>query len=107
MVGFLVARCEAAEDEDVLVGDLVKATTLQAYPVCVLFNAQVQCFPVLSPLDVVLLDQVRPLAPVEARHDIESLIVESNRCMEVAACIQTSNLRPCIAPHIIHLALVH
>ena len=107
MVCFLVTRCEATEDEDVLVGNLVKATSFQAYPVCVLFNAQVECFPVLSPLDVILLDQVRSLTSVEARHDIESLVVESNRCMEVTACIQTGNLCPCITPYIVHLALIH
>ena len=107
MVCFLVTRCEAAEDKDVLVGNLVKATSFQAYPVCILFNAQVQCFPILSPLDVILLDQVRSLTSIEACYDIESLVVESNRCMEVAACVQTGNLRPCIASHIIHLALVH
>ena len=107
MIGFLVTRCEAAEYEDVLVGNLVKAASFQAYPVCVLFNAQVECFPVLSPLDVILLDQVRSLTSIEACYDIESLVIESNRCMEVAPCVQTGNLRPCIAAHIIHLALVH
>ena len=107
VVCFLITRGEAAEDEDVLVGNLVQATSFQAYPVCVLFNAQVESLPVLSPLDVVLLDQVRPLTSVEAGYNIESLVVESNRCMEVAACIQAGNLRPCIASHIIHLALVH
>ena len=107
VIRFLIARCEAAEDKDVLVRNLVQAASFQAYPVCVLFNAQVECFPVLSPLDVVLLDQVCSLTSIEACHNIESLVVESNRCMEVASCIQAGNLRPCIAAYIIHLALVH
>ena len=107
MVCFLITRCEAAEDEDVLVGNLVQATSFQAYPVCVLFNAQVESLPVLSPLDVILLDQIRSLTSIEVCYDIESLVVESNRCMEVATCVQTGNLRPCIASHVIHLALVH
>ena len=107
MVGFLVARREAAKDEDMLVGNLVEATTLQTYPVSVLFDAQVERLPVLSPLDVVLLDQVCSLTTVEACHDVESLVVESDRCVEVAARVQTGNLRPCVAAHVVHLALVH
>ena len=38
MVRFLVARCEASEDEDVFVGDLVEAAPLQADPVSVFFD---------------------------------------------------------------------
>ena len=107
MVRLLVTGREAAEDQDVLVGDLVEATALQTNPVRVLFDPQIERLPVLSPLDVVLFDEIRTLASIESSYDIQGLIVESNCCVEVAACVQASHLRPSVAAHIVHFTLVH
>ena len=107
MVRFLVARRETTEDQDVLVRDLVEAATLQTYPVCVLFDPQVEGLPVLAPLNVVLLDQVGTLTAVETSHHVQSLVVKCDRRVEVSSCVQTGDLGPCVAPDIIYLTLVH
>ena len=107
MVRFLVARREATEDQDVLVRDLIEAAALQAYPVCVLFDPQVEGLPVLAPLNIVLLDQVGTLAAVEASHHVKSLVVERDRRVEVSSCVQTGDLGPSVATDVIHFALVH
>lgn len=52
-----------------LVRDLVKATALEANPVCILLDAQIEGLPVLAPLDVVLLYQIGALTPIEAGND--------------------------------------
>lgn len=84
VIRFLIRCREATKDQDVLVRDLVKATALQADPVSVLFDPQVQCLPMLSPLNVILLDQVGALPTIEASNDEERLIFEGNRGVEIA-----------------------
>ena len=107
VVRLLVARREASKDEDVLVRDLVQAAPLQAYPVSILFYSQVERLPVLPPLDVVLLDQVGPLAAIEAGHHVKCLIVERDGRVEVAPRVERGNLGPSVAPDIVHFTLVH
>lgn len=68
MICLLVRSCESAKDQDVFVGDLIQATTFETDPVRVFFDLQVHGFPVLPTLDVILLNQVRSLTPVEASH---------------------------------------
>ena len=107
MVGLLVRSCEASEDEDVLVGDLVETTAFKADPVRVLLDAKVQGLPVLASADVVFLDQVCALSTVKAGDDVESLIVESDSSVEVSAGVQASNLSPCVTRDVVHLTFVH
>ena len=107
MVCLLVRGREAAEDEDVLVGDLVESTAFEADPVCVFFDPQVQRLPVLSPSDIVLFDQIRSLATVKARNNVERCIVKGNRRVEIASSVEARNLRPSIGGNIVHFALVH
>ena len=107
VVRLLVASCEATEDEDVLVRDLVQSAAFEADPVCVLLDAKVERLPVLSPLDVVLLDQVGPLTAVEASNDVQRLVVEGNRSVEVSSGVETGDLCPCVAADVVDLALVH
>ena len=56
MICLLIGRRKSTEDQDMLVRDLVETASLEADPVGVLLDAQVESLPVLSPLDVVLLD---------------------------------------------------
>jgi len=87
VVRLLVARCEAPKDENVLVRYLVKAATLQADPVRVLLYAEIQRFPMLPSLNIVLFNQVGPLPAIEARDDEERLVVKGDCGMEVASCV--------------------
>ena len=107
MVCLLVTRCEASKNQDVLVRDLVEAAALQADPVRVLFYPEVERLPMLPSLNVILLDEVRALASIEPSHDVQSLAVKSDSCMEVAARIEASHLRPSVTADIVHFALVH
>ena len=107
VVRLLVARREPTEDEDVFIGDLVQAAPLQANPVRILFYPQVERLPVLPPLDVVLLDQVGPLAAIEAGHHVKCLIVERDGRVEVASRVETGDLGPSVAPDVVHFTLVH
>ena len=107
VVRLLVARRETPKDEYVLVGDLVQAAPLQAYPICILFYPQVESLPVLPPLDVVLLDQIGPLATIEASHHVKCLIVKRDGRVEVAPRVERGNLGPSVAPDIVHFTLVH
>ena len=81
MVCFLVTRGESSEDQDVLVRNLIQATSLEAYPVCVFFDTEVQGLPVLPPLDVVLFDEIGTLAAVETGNHVQRLVIEGDRCM--------------------------
>ena len=47
-------------------------------------------------LEVKLFDEVSPLAPVEASHDEEELVVEGKGRVEVASCVQVGYLRPLV-----------
>ena len=107
VVGFLVTGREAAEDEDVFVRDLVEPAAFQADPVRVLLYPQVQRLPVLPPLNVIFLNEVGPLAAVEASDDIESLVVEGDCRVEIAPRVQAGHLGPGVAAHIVHFTLVH
>ena len=107
MVCFLVTRGESSEDQDVLVRNLIQATPLEAYPVCVFFDTEVQGLPVLPPLDVVLFNEIGTLAAVESGNHVQRLIIEGDRCMEVTPCVQTRHLSPSITANIVDLALVH
>lgn len=107
MVCLLVGGCKAAKDQDVLVGNLIKATAFETDPVGVLLDAQVERLPVLTATDVVLLDQVCPLAAVEAGDDVQGGIVECDCGVEVAASVQTGDLSPRVGSNIINFTLVH
>jgi len=107
VVGLLVRCCEAAEYDDVLVRDLVETAALEADPVGVLFDAQVEGLPVLASTDVVLFYQVGALATIEASNDVEGLVIEGDRGVEVSPGVQTCDLRPGVTRDIVHLALVH
>ena len=61
----------------------------------------------LSSLDVVLLNQIGALPAVEACYHIKGLVVEGYSSVEIAASVQTSDLRPGVTCHIIYLALIH
>ena len=84
MIRLLVRGGESAKDEDVLLGDLEEATTFETDPVCVLLDFQVEGLPLDSPLQIHLLYQVCPLAPVESSHHEEGCILKGNRGMEVS-----------------------
>ena len=104
----LLVRCsKSTEDQYVLIRDLIESTALEANPIRVLLDSQVQRFPVLTSLDVILLNQVCALASVEACDDEECQVVECNRRVEVASRIQAPNLCPGIACNVVHFTLVH
>jgi hypothetical protein len=70
-----------------LVRNLVQATSLKANPVRILFNFQIQGFPVTSPLNVILLDQVCPLPTVEPCNYVQGRVVKRYSCMEVPSSV--------------------
>lgn len=107
VIGLLVGGGEASKDQYVFVGDLVEAAPLKTDPVGVLFDPKVQGLPVLSPSDVELLYQIGPLASIETGHNVQSLVVECYRCVEVSPCIQTCNLSPRVTSYIIYFTFVH
>lgn len=53
-----------------LVRDLVQSTPFETNPVRVLLDSQVEGLPVLTSSDVVLLDEVCPLASVETSNHV-------------------------------------
>ena len=70
MVRLLVGRRKSTEYKNVFIRYLVKTTAFKTDPVCVLFDSQIKCLPVLSSPDVIFLDQVGPLSSVKASNDI-------------------------------------
>ena len=107
VIGLLIRSCEASKDEDVLVGYLEEAATLQAYPVCVLLNFQVKSLPLKSFLQVKLLNQVCPLASIETSYHVQELVIERYCCMEVSLRVKISYLSPGIRSYIIYFTLIH
>ena len=107
MVCLLVACRKSTEDQNVLVRYLVETTAFEANPISVLFYSQVQCFPVLTPLDIILFYEISALASIESSDNIEGLVIECDCCVEVSTCIETSYLCPSVTSHIINFALVH
>ena len=89
MVRLLVRSGKAAEDQNMLVRYLVKTAAFKTYPVCVLFDSQIKCFPVLSSPNVVFLNKVGPLAAVKPSYDVERGIVKSNRRVDIASRVKT------------------
>ena len=61
----------------------------------------------LAPLYIVLFDEVGALAPIEASHYVESLVVKGDGRVEVSSSIKTGNLSPSITANIVNFALVH
>ena len=57
--------------------------------------------------DVVLLNQICALSAVKACDYVEGLVVEGNGSVEIAASVQTGDLRPCVTCHVIYFALIH
>jgi len=90
-----------------LIRYLVQSAAFETYPVSILFNLQIQCLPVLSPLNVILFYQISALATIESSHNIQCLIFECYRSVEIPSSVQGGNLRPTVRTHIIHLTLVH
>ena len=58
-------------------------------------------------LEVEFLNEVSPLASIEASNDIEILVLESQSGMEVPPGIEVSDLAPLVRCHIVNFALVH
>ena len=90
-----------------LVRNLEQAATLKANPVSVLFNFQVQGFPLLSTFEIEFLYQVGPLASVETSHHIQRGAVKGDSGMEVSLGVEAWQLGPLILSHIINLAFIH
>ena len=107
MVRLLITCGESSKDQYVLVRDLIEATTLQADPICVLLDPQVERLPVLAPLNVILLNQVGPLPAIEACNNVQCLAVKGDCRVEVPASVQAGDLGPCVTGDIIDLTLVH
>ena len=90
-----------------LVRDLEQAATLKANPVRVLFNFQVQGFPLLSTLEIKFLYQIGPLSSVETSHHIQRGAVKGDSGMEVSLGVEAWQLGPLILSHVINLAFIH
>ena len=107
MIRLLIRGGESTKDEYVLVRDLVQSAALEADPVGVLLDTQVQGLPQLTATDVELLNQVGALASIEASDHIQSLVIERYGGVEIPPGVKASHLRPSITCHVVHLALVH
>ena len=107
MIRLLIRGGKSTKDEYVLVRDLVQSAALEADPVGVLLDTQVQGLPQLTATDVELLNQVGALASIEASDHIQSLVIERYGGVEIPPGVKASHLRPSITCHVVHLALVH
>ena len=70
-----------------LVRDLIETATFKTDPVCVLFNSQIKSLPMLSSTNIKLFNQIGALTSIESCNNVESLVVESNSCMEVSTSV--------------------
>ena len=96
MVRLLVRSCEATKDDHMVLGDLEKATAFETNPVRVFFYFEVERLPVVALFQVELLDQVCPLAPVEAGNHVKGFVVKGKGRVEVSAGVKICYLGPSI-----------
>ena len=107
VVGLLVGSRKASKDNHMVIRDLEQATALQANPICILFDLEVQGLPMDPVLQVKLFYKVGSLAAVKPSYYVKVLVFESESRVEVSSGIQVGDLSPRVSVDIIHLAFVH
>ena len=107
VVGFLVTRGKSSKDYHVIAWNLEKSATLEADPIGVLLDLEVECLPVNPLLQVKFLDKVGTLPSIESSYNVEVLVFKCKCCVEVSSGVQVRDLAPLVRRDIVDLALVH
>ena len=107
VVCLLVRGCKTTEDQDVLVRNLEKPTSLKADPISILLDLKVESLPRLPPFEVEFLNQVCSLTTIKTCDYIKRGAIKGDRRVEVSLCIETGNLSPAILRYIIYFTFVH
>ena len=107
MIGFLVAGGEPSENNHVVRRDLEEAAAFEANPISVLFDFQIQSFPMDSFFEVEFFNKVCSLTAIEPCNNVQELIFKGQSGMEVPPRVQISHLRPLVCSNVVHFTLVH